>query len=125
MSADRPYGNAGSGRSPVMACHGMVATSQPLAAQAGLRILQDGGNAFDAAIAAAAMLAVVEPMMTGPGGDVFLLAHDAPFRETDRPQRQRLLSPAAATPALLAEKGLSAILTTGPCSVSIPGAVDA
>ncbi|MFP9193561.1 gamma-glutamyltransferase family protein [Natrialbaceae archaeon A-CW1-1] len=64
-------------RSSVHAAGGMVATSQPLAAQAGLSILQDGGNAFDAAVATAAALNVVEPTSTGLGGDVFALYRTA------------------------------------------------
>src|SRR6202035_1572620 len=58
-------------RSEVMAQHGMVVTSQPLAAQAGLQILQHGGNAIDASVATAAMLNLMEPMMVGMGGDMF------------------------------------------------------
>lgn len=122
--ADRPFvTDPGAGRSPVIAKHGMVATSQPIAAQAGLRILQQGGNAVDAAVATAAVLAVVEPMMTGPGGDVFALV----WIEAE----QKLyglnasgFSPASVTLDFFAEKELESIPTTGPYSVSVPGAVD-
>src|SRR5258708_33104751 len=58
-------------RSEVMAQHGMVVTSQPLAAQAGLQILRHGGNAIDAAVAAAATVHVTEPTMGGMGGGLF------------------------------------------------------
>jgi gamma-glutamyltranspeptidase / glutathione hydrolase len=68
-------------RSEVMAQHGMVVTSQPLAAQAGLQILQHGGNAIDAAVATAAMLNVTEPMMVGIGGDLFAVIYIAKERK--------------------------------------------
>jgi gamma-glutamyltranspeptidase/glutathione hydrolase len=64
-------------RSEVMAQHGMVVTSQPLAAQAGLQVLMRGGNAIDAAVATAAVLNLVEPMMVGVGGDVFAVIYIA------------------------------------------------
>lgn len=61
---------------PLLAANGMVATSQPLAAAAGLRVLQDGGSAADAAIAMAACLTVVEPCSNGIGSDAFALVWD-------------------------------------------------
>jgi gamma-glutamyltranspeptidase / glutathione hydrolase len=64
-------------RSEVMAQHGMVVTSQPLAAQAGLQVLMRGGNAIDAAVATAAVLNVTEPMMVGMGGDLFAVIYIA------------------------------------------------
>src|SRR5256885_12693440 len=74
---DRSEGWLPQTRSEVMARNGMVTTVQPLAAQAGLRILQQGGNAIDAAVAAAAALNVMYPANTGIGGDLFALIYVA------------------------------------------------
>jgi gamma-glutamyltranspeptidase/glutathione hydrolase len=65
------------GRSAVYAPHGVIATPQPLASQAGLWVLQQGGNAVDAAVTALVMLSLVEPMMSGPGGDLFAILWSA------------------------------------------------
>ena len=77
VRGDRAEGWLAQSRSPVLARNGMVATSQPLAAEAGLRILMQGGNAVDAAVATAATLNVVEPMMVGMGADVFAIIYIA------------------------------------------------
>src|SRR5215471_2538284 len=76
LSFDHPN-RFGPGRAAVTSTRGMVATSQPLAALTGVSMMQAGGNAIDAAVAAAAMLAVIEPMSTGPGGDAFGIIYDA------------------------------------------------
>jgi gamma-glutamyltranspeptidase/glutathione hydrolase len=77
LRGDRAEGWLAQGRSEVMAQHGMVVTSQPLAAQVGLQILKQGGNAVDAAVATAAALNLMEPMMVGVGGDLFALIYVA------------------------------------------------
>ncbi len=105
-----------------MARRGMVATSQPLAATAGLRVLMDGGNAIDGAVAAAAALSVVEPASTGAGGDLFALVW------MDGEKRVRALnasgrSPAAASPEELRGRGLTAVPTESAYAVTVPGAV--
>ena len=120
---DRPTGNPKGTRSVVMAPTGMVATSHPLAAQAGIDVLQRGGNAIDAAIAANAVLAVVEPMSCGIGGDLFAIVWDAEGGKLHGLNASGR-SPYAADRALFARKGLGRIPITGPLSWSVPGCVD-
>jgi gamma-glutamyltranspeptidase/glutathione hydrolase len=91
----------------------MVATSQPLATRAGLRAFDRGGNAADAALAAAAALCVTEPMSTGIGGDAFALVWDG----------SRLHGLDAAGPAPLGADPAEPVAETGPRSVTVPGAV--
>ena len=112
-------------RSAVVARKGAVATSQPLAAQAGLQILRDGGNAIDAAVATAAVLNVVEPMSTGIGGDMFALIWDKSERKVialNGSGRQA----AAANVDDVRNAGYESIPNNGPGShfaVSVPGTV--
>ena len=109
-------------RSTVLATHGMVATSQPLAAMAGGRVLMEGGNAVDAAIASAAVLNVVEPVSTGVGGDMFALIwnnKDKSVRAINGSGR----SPMAATIEALKAEGHSTMPQRGVHSVTVPGAV--
>ena len=77
VRGDRAEGWMAQGRSEVMARNGMVTTSQPLAAEAGLEILRKGGNAVDAAVATAAVLNLVEPMNVGMAGDLFAIIYTA------------------------------------------------
>jgi gamma-glutamyltranspeptidase/glutathione hydrolase len=101
------------GRKPAVALNGMVATSQQLATRAGLRMLERGGNAADAAIAAAAVLCVTEPMSTGIGGDCFAIVwRDGKADGLD-----------AAGPAPANAQPLAPVEEIGPCSVTVPGAV--
>jgi len=99
-----------------------VATSQPLATGAALKVLQDGGNAFDAAVTAAAVLNVVEPHMTGIGGDMFALfwsARDARIMGLDASGRSGSL----ATPDTLLALGLEDVPYRGSGAVTVPGAL--
>jgi gamma-glutamyltranspeptidase/glutathione hydrolase len=122
-ASDRPAPDAKLGRSPVLATRGIVAASQPLAAAAGLRVLQEGGNAIDAAIATAAVLNVVEPMMAGIGGDLFALVYDA--------ESQKLYGLNAtgragslASAQKLRERGLEEVPYDDILAVTVPGALD-
>jgi len=119
-----PISRFRSHRSPVLARHGIVATSQPLAAQAGLRVLQAGGNAADAAVVTAIVLNVVEPASTGAGGDAFALvrwANEGKVRALNGSGR----APAAADPDALRARGWSKIPTYDPLAITVPGSVDA
>lgn len=109
-------------RSMVMGFGGAVATSQPLAVQAGLRVLQEGGNAMDAALATAAMLAIVEPMSTGLGGDLFALVYWAKDRRTYALNASGR-APYAATVEEYARRGCREVPLRGILSVTVPGAV--
>jgi gamma-glutamyltranspeptidase/glutathione hydrolase len=111
-------------RSVVMAQHGMVASSQPLAVEVGVGILKKGGNALDAAIATALTLGVVEPVSTGIGGDAFLLyqrATDGRIYGVNGSGR----CPQRLTLAALQRRGIQGIPRTGLASVTVPGAIDA
>jgi gamma-glutamyltranspeptidase / glutathione hydrolase len=109
-------------RSNVLARRGMVATSQPLAAQAGLEILMQGGSAADAAVCTAAMLNVVEPMSTGIGGDCFALYYDA-LKGVVTALNGSGRSPAAASMESLRGLGYKSIPVFTGHAVSIPGTV--
>lgn len=107
----------------VLARNGMVATSDPAAAQVGVDILRRGGNAIDAAIATNAMLSVSEPNNCGIGGDLFAIVWDA--------KSQRLYglnasgrSPRSLNRQVFRDKGLKAIPSEGPLTWSVPGCVD-
>jgi gamma-glutamyltranspeptidase/glutathione hydrolase len=120
---DRPAGNQHSTRSVVMGRNGMIATSQPLASAAGLKVLQEGGNAIDAAITAAAVLAVVEPTMNGVGGDLFAIVHDRKDKALHGLNASGR-SAHAATPEAFAARKLARVPSTGVYSVTVPGVVD-
>lgn len=109
-------------RSNVMARRGMVATSQPLAAQAGLSILQAGGNAADAAIATAAMLNVTEPISTGIGGDCYALYWDAKAKTVTALNGSGRAG-GAATIEDLRSQGYTEMPTFTGHAVSVPGTV--
>jgi len=106
-------------RMPLMACNGVVATSQPLAAQAGLQMLQRGGNAVDAAIAAAVALTVVEPTSNGIGGDAFALVWDGTKLHGLNGSGR---APAALDAAKLRHQDYTQMASFGWLPVTVPGA---
>src|SRR5688572_29414117 len=118
----RPKIPSMAGRSTAYVPHGAVATSQPLATAAGLAVLERGGNAIDAAVTAAAVLNVVEPMMTGMGGDLFALFWSV--------KDKRLVglnasgrSGSLASREELAKRGRPSMPAVGAESITVPGAL--
>lgn len=106
-------------RMPIVASRGVVATSEPLAAQAGLEMLQRGGSAVDAAIATAITLTVVEPTSNGIGSDAFAIVWDGKKLHGLNGSGR---SPATHTPELFAKLGHTEVPTNGWLPVTIPGA---
>ncbi|CCH52932.1 gamma-glutamyltransferase [Fibrisoma limi BUZ 3] len=122
---DRITGANFATRSPVLGRHGMVATSHPLATQVGLDVLKQGGTAIDAAIAANALLGLVEPNNCGIGGDLFAIVWSA------KDHRLYALNASGRSPKGVTYEGMQKLLGSrtqlplyGPLSVSVPGAVD-
>lgn len=120
---DRVTGKAFASRSEVIAQHGMVATSQPLATQVALDILKNGGNAVDAAIAANAMLGLVEPTGCGIGGDIYAIIWDAETK-TLHGLNGSGRSPQSLTLDYFKQQGITEIPKFGALPVSVPGTVD-
>ncbi|WP_460311396.1 gamma-glutamyltransferase [Aliiglaciecola aliphaticivorans] len=123
MAYDRITGETFASRSEVIASNGMVATSQPLATQVGLDILKQGGNAIDAAIAANAMLGLVEPTGNGIGGDLFAIVWDAKTKQLYGLNASGR-SPKSLTLEYFKQNNMEKIPSHGPLPVSVPGAVD-
>lgn len=116
-------GILGRTRSPAVGTRGMAATSHPAAVDAALAILKVGGNAVDAAIAANAVLGVVEPMSCGIGGDLMAIVWDANSQQLHGLNASGR-SPFAATRSYFASKGMRFIPGSGPLAWSVPGCVD-
>jgi gamma-glutamyltranspeptidase/glutathione hydrolase len=112
------------GRSPVITSNGMVSTSQPLSTSAALTVLKDGGNAMDAALAACAVQAVVEPASTGIGGDCFCLYAPANSQDVVAINGSGR-APQALNSEVLLSQGITKIEQQSAHSVTVPTAVDA
>jgi gamma-glutamyltranspeptidase/glutathione hydrolase len=113
----------GQARSLVISRHGIVAAESPLAAQAGVHILERGGNAVDAAIAANAMMGVVAPMMNGMGGDLFAIVYDAKANKLYGLNASGW-APKALTIDFLQKQGLRDMPEQGVHAITVPGTVD-
>jgi gamma-glutamyltranspeptidase/glutathione hydrolase len=113
----------GQARSMVISRGGIVAAESPLAAQAGVRILERGGNAVDAAIATNAMMGVVSPMMNGIGGDLFAIVYDAKANKLYGLNASGW-APKGLTIEYLRKQGLREMPQQGVNAITVPGAVD-
>ncbi len=119
----RPVGASFATRSAVLAKHAMAATSHPLATEAALETMRAGGSAVDAAIAANAVLALLEPTGSGLGGDMFAIVWDAKRKQLSGLNGSGR-SPKALTLAEFDKRGLEHIPPFGPLPISVPGCVD-
>jgi len=113
----------GQSRSMVISRNGIVASESPLASQAGAHILEKGGNAVDAAIATNAMMGVVEPMMNGIGGDLFVIVYDAKANKLYGLNASGW-APKGLTIESLRKQGLTEMPKSGIHTIDVPGAVD-
>lgn len=121
--ADRVTGEVFAMRSPVLATSAMAATSQPLATQVALDVMKNGGNAIDAAIAANALLGLVEPTGNGIGGDLFAIVWDAKTKKLYGLNASGR-SPKSLSLEWFAQNGHQSIPSHGPLPVTVPGVVD-
>ena len=121
-AADRITGKPFATRSEVIAAHGMVATSVPLATQVGLDVLKKGGTAVDAAIAANAALGLMEPVSNGVGGDLFAIVWDAKTKKLYGYNGSGR-SPKSLSLQYFLEHKIDAIPALGPLPVNVPGTV--
>ena len=119
----RPAKSRHGSRSEVIAPHGMVAASHPLAAQVGLEILKAGGNAIDAAVAVNAVLGLMEPHMNGVGGDLFAILWDAEGEQLHGLNATGR-APYEINREALVRQGVERMPGTGPVTWTVPGAVD-
>jgi gamma-glutamyltranspeptidase/glutathione hydrolase len=122
-AADRVTGRAFATRSEVIATRGMVATSQPLAAQIGLDVLQRGGSAVDAAVAVDAALGLMEPTGAGIGGDLFAIVWDSKTKKLYGLNSSGP-APKALTLKVFQDKGLAQVPAAGVLPWTVPGCVD-
>jgi len=123
LTADADGQDRSQTRSMVVSRNGIVAAESPLAAQAGVRILERGGNAVDAAIATNAMMGVVEPMMNGIGGDLFVIVYDAKASKLYGLNASGW-APKGLTIEYLQKLGLRDMPQKGVNSITVPGVVD-